>query len=185
MESEISETVGTESEVPGCRTAGCSGELCISIHADSMDSVCVLKCENGCRRFQNCGQDASGECVWTTKENEDEAYQDCLRLCDEAPSRNTDGSDAKEEAPAMCICTAEYNPICCSGKQHSSPCNAECDGVSKPAADQEQCTTGECSAAEEVKWKKCACQKIYHPICCNGNTYSNECMAVCHGISRP
>lgn len=107
----------------------------------------------------------------------------------------------------MCICTADYNPICCDGKQYSNPCNAECDGISKPARDQEYCTMGECdkvkegnveekemgteqkqdAAKEEKKEheKKCACQKIYKPVCCNGVTYSNECMAVCHGISSP
>ena len=111
-----------------------------------------------------------------------------MESCAQAEGGIPGGSKSRPPMES-CVCTADYNPICCDGKTYSNPCNAECKGIARPAKEQEQCSMGECGKLkeenEEEEQKKCACQKIYKPVCCNGTTYSNECMAVCHGIAAP
>ena len=41
-----------------------------------------------------------------------------------------------------CLCTKESDSICCNGKEYTNPCNAECDGVTKPA--EMYCQFGPC-----------------------------------------
>eukprot|EP01084_Bolivina_argentea_P065881 120093_1 len=158
---------------PDCKTAGCSGELCVSKDSDIGASICVFECEYKCRKYQSCGKNEAGDCVWTTNAWDIAHYKTCMHICRSVPKNkknNVGGGGVK-----MCQCTMEYNPICCDGKTYSNPCNAECKGnIAKPAEKQTECSMGECP-------KICACQDIYAPVCCNGKQYDNECMAKCHG----
>ena len=31
----------------------------------------------------------------------------------------------------------------------------------------------------------CMCPRIYLPLCCDGETYSNSCLAECNGVAKP
>ena len=72
---------------------------------------------------------------------------------------------------SQCVCTQEYEPVCCNGKDFANPCQAECDGIKEPAEDQGIC-------------KSCPCPYDNNPSCCNGKDYQNECHAECNGIKK-
>ena len=158
-------------------TGGCSGELCIRRDSDVSASLCVLNCENGGKRFETCGKDAAGDCVWSTKADALQQYEQCVSGCavDDALS---------QQDKHVCACRKILAPICCGGRQYSNPCLAECAGVDRPAAQQDGCAMGECARAQEAV-KVCACQTVYSPVCCNGKTYTNACNAECDGVKAP
>ncbi len=50
---------------PGCVRGGCGGELCQSVDAESMASICVARPEHACFRAADCEQQADGSCGFT------------------------------------------------------------------------------------------------------------------------
>ena len=77
-----------------------------------------------------------------------------------------------------CICTREYNPVCCNGVDYINPCVASCRGnIIDPMDD---CSAGTCDIQNQ-----CLCSMEYEPICCENTDYANPCMAECDGIEVP
>ena len=72
---------------------------------------------------------------------------------------------ARLEVSCPCMCTKEFQPVCCNGQTYSNKCLAACNGCERPEK-------GSCP---------CVCTEQWQPVCCNGQTYSNLCFAGCHG----
>ena len=84
----------------------------------------------------------------------------------------------EECVPNDNLCTEEYNPYCCDGIQYSNYCFAN-------NACATNCIKGECDLKKGSIDSECnpnglACTMQYDPVCCDGKTYSNACVA---GIS--
>merc|ERR1719443_141171 len=75
-----------------------------------------------------------------------------------------------------CVCTEEFDPVCCKGVTYSNQCKATCDGARR-------CSAGECDAAC-VPDDACMCTREFMPVCCDGKTYSNQCLADCECPKR-
>eukprot|EP00483_Globobulimina_turgida_P007113 UN07127 len=139
-----SEQCSSCEQVSGCKTAGCSGELCVAKNSDIAASICIFKCEFECVKFQTCGKNETGGCGWITNPSDVAAYFDCIRACDR-DANHVNHVNENEGRGKLCRCTMEYNPLCCNGKTYSNPCSAECKGgIPKPAEKQRECKLGKC-----------------------------------------
>ncbi|EFN58453.1 hypothetical protein CHLNCDRAFT_140441 [Chlorella variabilis] len=89
--------------------------------------------------------------------------------------------------PASCpgcknvVCPAIYDPVCCNGRTFPNSCLAACCGY-----DAAECTPGACPSPPTNPpscpgCKDILCPAIYDPVCCNGITFSNSCLASCCG----
>ena len=58
----------------GCKTGGCSSELCVDQSAKDMASICVYLDEYACFKFSRCERQPGGHCAWTQTSE----YQNCL-----------------------------------------------------------------------------------------------------------
>eukprot|EP01084_Bolivina_argentea_P128390 226954_1 len=88
-----------------------------------------------------------------------------------------------------CICTMQYDPVCCGVLTFSNMCMARCKAFTDT-----QCEPGRCVSTTESGSNTqatpenptfdelaCICTMQYDPVCCDGQTYSNMCMAKCSG----
>eukprot|EP00484_Ammonia_sp_Unknown_P031059 CAMPEP_0197027744 /NCGR_PEP_ID=MMETSP1384-20130603/7629_1 /TAXON_ID=29189 /ORGANISM="Ammonia sp." /LENGTH=270 /DNA_ID=CAMNT_0042456643 /DNA_START=32 /DNA_END=844 /DNA_ORIENTATION=+ len=166
-----------EPESLDCKITGCNGELCVAADSDIDASICVVKCEYKCLRFQSCAMNADGKCAWSVNEGKETEYASCIQSCER--NVNIGGGDSQ------CACPAIYAPICCNGKTYDNPCSAECHGVQRPAQEQTECKMGACEKKRRSSSKACRCTKIFRPLCCHGKTYNNACLAECDGIKPP
>lgn len=83
------------------------------------------------------------------------------------------------------ICPFNFDPVCVhtvSGTYvtYSNPCRAEACGYSSS-----DWTTGVCQYSTRPLPTRptCACPRNYDPVCANGITYANSCLARCHGMT--
>ncbi len=100
------------------------------------------------------------------------------------------------------VCPLYYSPVCgCDGVTYANPCFAAAAGASiahegpcpPPACtDNSQCdpglfcskATGDCGGAGECIPEPEVCPAIFDPVCgCDGQTYSNACVANAAGVS--
>ena len=74
--------------------------------------------------------------------------------------------------PAICVCIAQYDPVCgTNGQTYSNSCRAACENVQVDYV-------GQCND------NACACEEIYSPVCgTNGQTYDNRCEAGCDNVT--
>merc|ERR1711933_315704 len=81
-----------------CTSAGCSGELCLSV-TDAMDfvSICLWKCEYECTKLQKCGVNENGVCGWSTSTENEAKYAQCMTGCN-VSSDDNDNSTYPSEA---------------------------------------------------------------------------------------
>ncbi len=79
-------------------------------------------------------------------------------------------------------CTMDYNPVCgCDHKTYSNVCIAEANGVSSWVRGECVKTSENCIDSSMIKLKPCT--RDYRPVCgCNGQTYSNACVAESNGV---
>ncbi|KAG6081661.1 hypothetical protein E4U33_006604 [Claviceps sp. LM78 group G4] len=101
----------------------------------------------------------------------------CEAHCAKAQSI-TEGECPKLPDPeSNCVCPLIYLPVCGDGKTYSNSCAARC-------AKAQSITDGECPGPElTVKQERredlCACPRHYLPVCGDGKTYANDCLARC------
>lgn len=79
-------------------------------------------------------------------------------------------------------CTMDYNPVCgCNQKTYSNVCAAEANGVTSWSKGACQEISESCIDSSLIKAKPCT--RDYRPVCgCNGQTYSNACVAESNGV---
>eukprot|EP01084_Bolivina_argentea_P117149 208097_1 len=128
------------------------------------DCICTLDYKPTCCKSNDPYSDISE----TTYGNE------CEAECDGADLSNCAAGECES---GLCVCTREYNAVCCPrkdgepGEQFSNPCTAACV---KDAGELIGCHYGICD-------DQCPCPMIEAPVCCNGKEYGNECGAKCSG----
>jgi hypothetical protein len=75
-----------------------------------------------------------------------------------------------------------YAPLCFNGRTYGNRCEAECNGV-----DVSKATDGECkpttAPAVPAPQPACPCPKIFAPVCVDGRTFANRCLAECEMIN--
>ena len=76
----------------------------------------------------------------------------------------------------VCVCTSDFDPICCDGQLYPNSCEAECDGIDDPD-NSDQCREGFCYDTP--------CELDYNPLCCYGKDYINSCHAEHNGVPKP
>ena len=84
------------------------------------------------------------------------------------------------------VCTMDYTPVCgCNGKTYSNACVAEKNGLT--SWENGECgspKTSDCIDESKIN-KDAVCTMDYRPVCgCNGNTYSNACVAANAGVLK-
>ena len=60
------------------------------------------------------------------------------------------------------------------GREYSNQCWADACNLTA-----DKCTPGPCPPANPACASGCPCPASYQPVCCAGNTYSNQCSATC------
>jgi len=71
-----------------------------------------------------------------------------------------------------CLCTEQYDPVCCRGETFGNACNAKCEGGFDV---DEECSANACD-------EDCICTREYNPFCCDeSEQFSNPCLARCGG----
>jgi len=94
-----------------------------------------------------------------------------------------EGEAPTEVMEPACICPEIYSPVCVNGVTYQNECLAECKGVADVAV------AGECSpkivtqVEGPIEDKSCICMMMMDPVCANGVTYSNKCLAECKGVA--
>eukprot|EP01083_Nonionella_stella_P077511 211716_1 len=143
-----------------------------------------------------------GHCVSTTDTETPETptYDQYHRR--PIPIDNTDSS------PRPCICTMQYDPVCCGVDTFSNMCMARCKAFTDTQCEPGRClsttesgsntqATGETPTYDQYhrrpipihidntgpvdQGQPCICTMQYDPVCCDGQTYSNMCNARCSG----
>lgn len=146
-------------QAENCVEGQCPEEDCVpdnKICPDNLDPYCCdnTQYNNYCEAMNNCATNCiKGEC------NILELEEECEPL----------------EGVA---CTMQYEPVCCDGETYSNACVAS-------LSCKTDCTEGECDTdgeSFEFKPEECGsrtfiCTQDYVPVCCNGKTYSNQCVA--------
>lgn len=58
----------------GCKTGGCSGELCLDAKSEDIASICIYREEWACYKYAVCEKQSDGNCAWTQTPQ----YQSCI-----------------------------------------------------------------------------------------------------------
>lgn len=109
----------------------------------------------------------------------------CLTVMDEDTTADLSGygGECTEYRPPrnssdLCVCTMEYDPYCCGGRDFGNKCHAECEGFYVYT----DCERSQCDGPPSRDSSECLCTKEYVPYCCDGEVYGNQCTAECQGF---
>mmetsp|Transcript_43255 Transcript_43255/g.38487 ORF Transcript_43255/g.38487 Transcript_43255/m.38487 type:complete len:177 (-) Transcript_43255:143-673(-) len=113
--------------------------LCV-IQINGKDQA--ASCENPC--YSASCPNPTAVCVPDTDQSSPCEFKGTYK-CVSSPRRlrrlQTDGSDTRV---APCICTKEYQPLCCDGENYDNPCIAECiTGIDRQVIATD-CIPGQC-----------------------------------------
>jgi hypothetical protein len=60
---------------PGCKTGGCSSEMCLDASSPDRASICIYRNEYACVKYSVCEKQPNGKCGWT----QTPGYLSCLK----------------------------------------------------------------------------------------------------------
>lgn len=93
---------------------------------------------------------------------------------------HTDGSCFP--TPEPCLCANIFAPVCVNGQTFPNACLAQCAGF-------DSWIDGACNnfPNDTLGWPTppdCACPTVFAPVCANGQTFPNACLAQCAGFTE-